>query len=194
MSAREPNTWIPLLRGLWPLFVVIALSVAVLFVVTPEMLVEAVGIENAYVLMMLTAFLGGATTFNTVPYLSLLLLLASGGLNPYILGLVSALGVMGGDTLSYLIGFHGNRAVPTFLRSFFERIHTWASTHPRHVPLMCFLYGACCPLSNDLIMIPAGMARIPYWRIMVPLACGNILFNIGLALSAAALYDALLWW
>ena len=54
--------------------------------------------------MYVIALLGGMTTFNTVPYIPLLLLLASAGVNPLLLGLSSAFGVITGDAFSYFIG------------------------------------------------------------------------------------------
>ncbi|MBP9669516.1 MAG: VTT domain-containing protein [Candidatus Pacebacteria bacterium] len=181
--------WYASLVGAWPFVLMVGVSLVLLVVITPEALVEWVGLENAYVLMFVTALLGGLTTFNTVPYLSMLLLLASGGLNPFLLGLASACGVMGGDTLSYMVGYQGARVIPSALRSVFERIYTVAEKHPQRFPLVCFLYGALCPLSNDFITIPAGMARITYVRVMVPLALGNLVFNIGMALFASTIYE-----
>ena len=41
-----------------------------------------------------------------------------------------------------------------------------------------------------LFTIPAGMAKIHYWRMMVPLGIGNIIFNVTFALlSVYAYYD-----
>jgi hypothetical protein len=46
--------------------------------------------------------------------------------------------------------------------------------------ILCFVYGSISPLSNDLITIPGGMARISYLKVMIPLGLGNIVFNITL--------------
>lgn len=130
------------------------------------------------------AALGGATTFNTVPYYSILFILAAAGVNPILLGLSSALGVMCGDSLSYLMGHHGGSLLPRTFQGLFEQIRFVAERHPKIFPLVCLVYGSLSPLSNDFVTIPAGMARIPYVRVMVPLAIGNIIFNISLAYFA----------
>ncbi len=194
MSTDAEASWLHTMRGVWPLVAIIALSLGLLFIVTPETLIDWVGVKNAYLLMFVTALLGGLTTFNTVPYLAMLLLLASGGLNPYLLGFASATGVMIGDTLSYLVGYHGAKAVPAMFLPLFERINQLAEKYPRRFPLICFLYGALCPLSNDFITIPSGMARISYLRVMMPLALGNLVFNIGTALFVTNIYDILARW
>ncbi len=173
-----------------PFALALGLSVFFFFYITPEEIIGYIGLENAYFLMFSVAVLGGMTTFNTVPYYSMLLVLASAGVNPFFLGLSSALGVMCGDSLSYLIGHQGATIIPKKLRALFSRIRTFAELHPRAFPFICLAYGSFSPLSNDFITIPAGMAKIPYVRVMAPLALGNIFFNISLAYLSVYAYDA----
>lgn len=81
-----------------PLVVVTILSLLLYFYTTPEAIVNWIGLENAYLLMFSMATLGGLTTFNTVPYYSVIFVLATAGVNPILLGLASACGVMAGDS------------------------------------------------------------------------------------------------
>lgn len=167
----------------------IGFSLYFYFFSTPDELVSVIGIENAYVLMFTFAMLGGLTTLNTVPYYSLMLVLASAGINPLLLGLSSALGVMTGDSFSYYIGFQGATIIPRKLHALFTRIHVVAVRYPRTFPFVCFAYGAMSPFSNDLITMPAGMAKIPYRRVMLPLALGNVVFNVALAYLSLYAYN-----
>ena len=41
------------------------------------------------------------------------------------------------------------------------------------------------PLPNDVIVVPLGAAGVPYWRVMLPLGAGNLVFNIATALLAS---------
>jgi membrane protein YqaA with SNARE-associated domain len=118
------------------------------------------------------------STFNSVPYLAVLLVLANTGVNPFWLGLVSALGVMCGDSFSYLLGRSGGAVIPDSFQFVFTAIKNFAMDHPRLFPGFCFVYGAVCPLSNDFVTIASGIAHISYKKVMVPLALGNIVFNI----------------
>jgi hypothetical protein len=43
--------------------------------------------------------------------------------------------------------------------------------------------------SNDVIVIPAGLVKYPFWKVMLPLALGNLVFNTWLALVAVGGYD-----
>ncbi len=172
-----------------PFLLALGLSAFFFFYTTPDALVAYIGIKNAYILMFSFAMLGGMTTFNTVPYFSLILVLASAGVSPLLLGLSSACGVMCGDSFSYFIGHQGATVIPDKLRTLFASIYQLAEKHPTVFPLVCFLYGSLSPLSNDFITIPAGMAHISYPRVIIPLALGNLVFNISLAYLCVYAYD-----
>lgn len=139
--------------------------------------------------MFSVAALSGLSTFNSVPHLSILIVLANAGVNPLYLGIVSALGVMIGDSFSYFIGKQGAQIIPETLQPLFNWINGLALNYPRAFLLVCFIYGAICPLSNDFITISSGMAKITYRMVMLPLALGNIVFNIAVAYLSVYAYD-----
>lgn len=172
-----------------PFSVGIVISIIFFFFLDANSIVDYIGLQNAYILMYVIATIGGMTTFNTIPYFSVILILASAGVNPILLGLSSAFGVMTGDSFSYLVGHQGASVIPNGLRNLFTKIHELATRHPRSFPIVCLVYGCVSPLSNDFITIPAGMAKIPYWRVMLPLGVGNIIFNISFAYLSVYAYD-----
>ena len=88
-----------------PILFIISFSLLLYLYVDPENFINLIGLENAYILMFLTAFVGGLTTFNFIPYYSIIILLVSAGLNPLYVGAASAVGVMCGDTFSYFVGY-----------------------------------------------------------------------------------------
>jgi membrane protein YqaA with SNARE-associated domain len=172
-----------------PFAIGVVISLVFLFFLSPTSIVDYIGIQNAYILMYVIAAASGLTTFNTVPYYPVMLVLANAGVNPILLGLAAAVGVMTGDSFSYLVGHQGATVIPKFLRTMFTKIYEVAVAHPRLFPVVCFFYGSLSPLSNDFITIPSGMARIPYWRVILPLGLGNIVFNITFAYLAIYAYD-----
>lgn len=161
----------------------------VLFSSSPEDLIRFVGIENAYALIFALAFLGGLTTFSGIPYHLVLITLASGGLNPYLLGMTTALAVSLGDCTSYYVGYYGRDLLPVKLQSSLQRLSKLQVQHPRLLPAAFFFYGACIPFSSDLITIPMGILRYPLWKVIVPLGIGTVIFNTVLALIAAYSYE-----
>ena len=155
---------------------------------SPEKLIVYIGAENVYALMFVLALLGGLTTFSSIPYHVVLVMLASGGLNPLFLGVAAAAGVMAGDATSYFVGYSGRNVVPLAMQKNLQKFCSFCLAHPKILPVVFFLYGS---FSNDFIVISMGLARYPFWRVMVPLGSGNFVFNISLAYLAFYAYDFL---
>ncbi|MBI2096770.1 MAG: hypothetical protein HYT40_01265 [Candidatus Sungbacteria bacterium] len=180
------------LLGITPPLFFVSLSLYLLIYSSPERIVGFIGVTNAYTLIFILAFLGGVTTFSGIPYHLVLITLATGGLNPLLLGFSAAGGVMLGDSTSYYVGYRGGAIVPQGVQKIFQQIYSFSSKYPKILPLFCFLYGSLVPFSNDFITISAGIARYPFWRVMLPLGLGNAVFNVSLAYLATYARDFLL--
>jgi hypothetical protein len=156
------------------------------YYVSPDKFVETLGLSNGYLVSFLVAFFASISTFINFPYQLIIIALASGGLNPYILGLTAGAGEILGDSTSYLLGYHSHQILPNSLKKPFIKFTNWCVKSPPWATYIAlFLYGAFIPLPNDLIILPLAVGRYPYRRIVFPLAFGNIFFNIGIALLGA---------
>lgn len=151
---------------------------------TPEEIVTLVRVENAYLIMFIFAFLGGVTIMSGVPYPLILVTFALGGLNPWYLGCTAASGVMLGDTTSYFVGYRSGELLSSRMQKRVHMLTRWYDHYPRLMPLLFFVYGACVPLPNDVITVSSGLVRYSFWRAMIPLALGNLVFATGLAFMA----------
>jgi membrane protein YqaA with SNARE-associated domain len=160
-----------------------------LYFYPPDRVVELVGARNVYLVMFILAFLGGLSTFTGIPYHWVLMAFAVGGANPYFLGISTGVGVILGDTTSYFVGYGGSELVPERFKHWIAKLFEFGTRHPRWLPVVIFLYGALMPSSNDVIVIPAGLVKYPFWKVMLPLALGNLVFNTWLALVAVGGYD-----
>ncbi len=176
------------LKAFFPLIVLLFITFIFYYYFTPTVVIDYIGIKNAYILMYVFALLGGLTTFNTIPYYSVLLILANSGVDPGFLGLASALGVMTGDSFSYYVGRQGGSVLSGSAKKLFEYVSKVATNYPKAFPFFCFLYGSVSPFSNDVITLSAGLARIPFYKVMIPLALGNLIFNVTLANLAIYAY------
>lgn len=169
--------------------VIIIISIFILWTIfvyylSPEKIVEKIGIENSYLLAFTVAFIGGTSIFFPIPYYLLVFTLGAGGLNPIILGLSSASGVLLGDSTSYFLGYTGREIISEKLKKLLEKLYNWCITRkPYLLPIIFFLYGTFIPLPNDVITVSMGMAHYPYKKVIIPLGLGNIIFNITLALA-----------
>lgn len=153
-------------------------------------LLLAVGAENAYFIMFVLAVVGGLTTFTGVPYHFILMSFAAGGLNPVLLGVTTAGGVMIGDSASYFLGKQGEQVLPTRFKTALESVGYYLHKYPRAVTPFLLVYGTISPFSNDFIMISTGLVQYSYWRVIIPLSIGNTFYNIGLALIGYYAFDS----
>ncbi|OGC84934.1 hypothetical protein A3F55_02855 [Candidatus Adlerbacteria bacterium RIFCSPHIGHO2_12_FULL_53_18] len=175
-----------LLRFL-PILFFVGLTIT-FFYFSPEGILSLVGVENAYVLLFVLAFLGGLTTGSGIPYHVVLISFAAGGLNPLILGITTALAVTFGDCTTYYVGYFGGQLMPVRVQTALKKLSFLKERYPRLLPTIFFLYGACVPFSSDLVTIPMGFLKYPLWRVMLPLGLGTVIFNTALAYAAVYLY------
>jgi membrane protein DedA with SNARE-associated domain len=104
-----------------------------------------------------------------------------------LLGAVSA-GVLGnllGSWIAYAVGYYGGRP---FIERYGRYIHVtpermaqsdrWFDRHGE----ITVLVGRCIPLIRTFISLPAGIARMPFWRFTVFTIIGCIPWVLGLTL------------
>mgnify|MGYP001589363658 FL=1 len=102
-----------------------------------------------------------------------------------------ASGVILGDSTSYYLGYQGAKLAPQHLAGFSEKIRALGERYHRFLPIFFFLFVALTPFSNDFIVITMGIAHYPFWKVMIPLALGNLVFSIGVAYFASSAYTTL---
>ncbi|MEX0916910.1 MAG: hypothetical protein WDZ90_00055, partial [Candidatus Paceibacterota bacterium] len=145
-----------------------------LYYYPPQELVALIGARNGYFVMFLVALFGGATSFSATSYFAVLLTLAAGGLNPFLLGIVSGLGVTVGDSLFYYLGSHGRASLGEGrIKTLVLNLSAWLDRKPKwFTPALIYLYAAFTPLPNDFLAITMGLAHRRYITTIVPLVLG----------------------
>ena len=101
--------------------------------------------------MFVLALLGGLTTFSGIPYHIVLVMLASGGLNPLFLGVAAAAGVMAGDATSYFVGYSGRNVVPLAMQKNLQKFCSFCLAHPKILPVV-FFFTARSFLSQMILL------------------------------------------
>lgn len=163
---------------------IILLWSVLLYYFPPTEIIDAIGIQNGYILTFFAALLGGTSVLFPFPYYLVVFTLGAGGLNPFLLGIFSGIGLMVGDSTSYLFGYSGREIITGKLAITFNKIHDWTLQKPKWVmPSLLFTYGAFIPVPNDIIVIPLGLARYPFIKVVIPLVLGNIVFSTIIAFS-----------
>lgn len=165
-------------------FIAIVLTIAFsLFVasVPNSFFTEYIGTENIYLFMYLIALVGSISTFASIPYPLILIGLVSGGADPIYTGLASALGVVSADAFTFFAVQKGKVLLNEKLQNSVEHLGEIIKKYPKLVFPGLFLYGTVSPLSNDFAVITFSLMKYNYLKVAIPLAIGNIIYNITLA-------------
>ncbi|MDP3957895.1 MAG: VTT domain-containing protein [bacterium] len=182
LAPYAPNVFLVLIIASW----------AALFLFSsPDEFVEYIGVDNGYLLVLLLSFISGLSVFGLAPYHLALIAVAAAGLNPYFLALLATLGLAIGDSTSYFLGYQGRTLIPQRMERAVEKVSAFLKRHEGQLPIYIFLYGALAPFSNDFVGVTLGLARHPFWRVMLPLSLGTLVFNTAVALSAPYAYELL---
>ncbi|MBW2997041.1 VTT domain-containing protein [Candidatus Woesearchaeota archaeon] len=159
---------------------------ALLYFITPQELVEIIGVKNGYILSFLFGVFGEAATLTAISYYPAIITLAAGGLNPFLLGVIAGTGMTIGNSLYFYFGVQGRGIMPERLEKRAERLLEWINKRPRWlVQILIFLYVGFTPFPNNLLTVSGGVAGYPFKRIIVPLLLGNIVLTSSLAYLTA---------
>lgn len=142
-----------------------------------QLLIEtlvAYGILGSFVI----GVVANASLLVQIPYYPAIILLGSQAPNIgylLLLTLVSGIGMMLGEIISYFIG----RGAIWIIKAgkdkrSFTHIQKVIAEKPRLIPFLIFLF-ACTPLPDDLIMIPLGMIHYDVKKIILPSLLGKTL-------------------
>ncbi len=131
------------------------------------------------------SFLGNATILFPFPYVGVPFIL--GGLtdevtsafvfDPWIIGLVAGLGAMIGEMTGYFIGYGGGMLIDQNQRN---RFREFIEKYPKTTPFILWFLAAT-PIPDDVLIIPLGAARYPWWKVAAPQLIGKTMFMMAIA-------------
>ncbi len=169
------------------ILVVFLASLSVLFLfVTPEEVVEKVGVHNGYILMFAVAFFGGFSVIGSTSFVSLLITLVLGGMNPIYLGLISGISLSLGDMLMFYLACKGRELIKGKWRERIRKItklfqeKIWLE---KIIPVVAFIYFGFIPLPNDIVIVSLAMIKYPRKRTKIIILLGDITFAMLIVLS-----------
>jgi len=134
---------------------------------------------------LLISFLGNATILFPFPYVGVPFIL--GGLrngltneflfDPWLLGLVSGLGAMLGEMTGYVVGYGGGAMIEAEQRNSFK---DFVQHYPRLTPIVLWFLAAT-PIPDDVLVVPLGAAKYPWWKVAIPQLLGKSVFLLAIA-------------
>ena len=131
-----------------------------------------------YLGVFIISFIGAVSVIFPIPY-TVVIFFLGGVLDPVFVAISGGLGAALGEFSGYALGYYGRRIVGEqrqrkmdFMVKFFDR----------YGPASIFVF-ALTPLPDDLLFIPLGVMRYPFWKAFIAALLGKILMTFILAYS-----------
>lgn len=146
------------------------------FTVSPEQIVRALGAQNGYLVAFLVAAIGGVSTLTGTALYATIATLAAGGLNPLLLGLVGGLGIFISNSIFFLLAYYGRRSVSGKWYERAKQASQWLDERfPRWaVLLFAFIYLGLSPFPDDILMVGLVIAGFTYKQVVPVLLAGGV--------------------
>lgn len=164
-------------------FFIVALIVS-LKCISPEEIVEKIGVRNGYILIFFVSLFGGFSAGGSFSFVSLLVLLAAGGLDLFLLSLISGSSLAIGDLLVFYTGTKGRELITgrwnQRILKLSEKIEK-RSALKKLIPFASYLYIGFVPLPNDIIFLFLIAIKYPMKRMVPIIIFGDLSFALTVA-------------
>ena len=132
--------------------------------------------QFGYLGVFIISFIGSVSVVFPVPYTIVIFFLGS-SLNPVFVAVSGGLGSALGEFSGYALGYYGRAVVSEERR---RKMDYMVKVFDRYGPVAIFLF-ALTPLPDDLLFIPLGVMRYPFWKAFIPALLGKTLMTFILA-------------
>lgn len=162
-------------RGLIVAGLVLVAFNSIFLFVSPERVVEFVGVENTYLTVFLIAAVGGLNTFTSGVLYSAIIAFAAGGATPWLLGVAGGLGIAVGDILMFHLFRYGYMSVSKSAHQRFERMQKYLDAWPGWAKYLgIYAYLGLSPFPNDILMFALAVLGFQFLRILPLIVLGGI--------------------
>lgn len=166
--------------------VFLAAWAVLMFLVPPDRIVERLGVENAYgvvLLLSIVGAMGSMTTFSSYPAI---VTFAAGDMSVLALGLVSGIGLTIGDAIFYSFATEVKGLLSGRARERAVEVGEWLEERPEWmIPVVTYVWVGLLPIANNLLTGGLALAGYRFRRILVPVFLGNVTFPTGVAYLAS---------
>lgn len=131
------------------------------------------------------ALIGNLTVVVIFPYSIVIVWLASTGLDPFLLGLLTGLGAFIGEMSGYVLGRWGSTRFQAAKPAQYEALKKILNYRPRLVGWLLFIFSLT-PMPDDVLFIPLGMLRYSIWKLIWPAVLGKV--GAGLIITYSGSY------
>ena len=135
-------------------------------------------LQFSYLGVFAISFIGSVSVIFPIPY-TLVIFALGGVLDPFFVAISGGLGAALGEFSGYVLGYYGRTVISEERQ---RKMNYMVKVFDRYGPVAIFLF-ALTPLPDDLLFIPLGVMRYPFWKAFIPSLCGKTLMTFILAYS-----------
>jgi membrane protein YqaA with SNARE-associated domain len=139
---------------------------------------EQFALQFGYLGVFIISFIGSISVIFPIPY-TIVIYILGGFLDPFFVAISGGLGSALGEFSGYMLGYYGRNVISTERQ---RKMDYMMKVFARYGPFTIFLF-ALTPLPDDLLFIPLGIMRYPFWRAFIPALLGKTLMTFILAYS-----------
>ncbi len=142
---------------------------------SPEEILNIIGINNGYIVAFIVSFFAGFSAFTAVSFYSLLIAFITGGLNPWLLALITGTSLALGDMFLFYFGRKGRDMISGKVDRAISNMAHYFSHHKleKFIPLFSYIYISFIPLPNDWLLLFLASIRFPQRRMNVIIILGD---------------------
>lgn len=145
---------------------------------------EQFALQFGYLGVFIISFIGSVSVIFPIPY-TIVIFFLGGVLDPFFVAVSGGLGAALGEFSGYALGYYGRRIVNKQRQ---RKMDYMVKLFDKYGPAAIFLF-ALTPLPDDLLFIPLGVMRYPFWKAFIPALLGKTLMTFILAYSGQQSID-----
>ena len=159
--------------------------ITLLFFISPEEIVNKLGVRNAYLLTFFVSFFGGFSSGGSITFITLLITFVLGGMNPIYLGLVAGTSLAIGDMIMFFAGSKGRELIKG---KWDKKINKVAKVFEKRkwlkklTPIIAYLYIGFTPLPNDVLLLFLAAIKYPAKKMNAIIILGDLTFALMLTI------------
>jgi membrane protein YqaA with SNARE-associated domain len=135
---------------------------------------------NYLLIAFLISIIGNSSVMIVIPYVLVIYSLSISNPEAWVLiGIVSGIGAALGEAVSYYVGRligSSKKVQNSEVGEKFRRIGKQFERSPKTVPIIVFIFAAS-PLPDDMILVPMGLMKYPYYKTILPCVLGKTILT-----------------
>jgi hypothetical protein len=168
---RRTRSWLAVLGTV----LLLAGVSAAIAIAGPEAIIATIGVQNAYLSVLLLAAIGGLSTLTSTSLFTAIATFSIGGAHPLLLGLFAGVGIFVSDTVFFHVAQYGKASLPQHWEQRLSRLFSWLHTLPPWLSgALVLAWVGFSPLPNDVLMVALAAAGYRYRRVGPLLLAGGI--------------------